>query len=234
MADNNFTPHRRAKGKPRKATPAPSNKTRWAYWMQAIEPTAPEIDAAFPGYHPLWVQSSQRLTIAPENFRHLRRHCLNITQTQAAAYLRVKATEVRAWERGEKPIPFMAFELLRLVFESVAFRLSHAAWDGWYIDHDGHFVSPDMGKLAVTPAEVSFLPMLRNHRDILQAEVGRLKAELEAQQAENTRLRTLYQTNGIVRELAGMHERLAALMESIQTAQVIPFPLQPDRKEAVA
>lgn len=211
-----------------------SKKTRWAYWIQAIEPTSAAIEVAFPGYYPLWVQHSQRLAIAPANFRHMREHCLAITRAQAAAYLRVEAADVEAWERGDCPIPFMAFELLRLVFESVAYRLSHAKWDGWFIDWEGRFVSLDTGKLAVTPAEASYLPSLLNQIDTLQAEARRLKTALDAQEAENARLRALHQGSGLAAELEAMQARLGDLLASIQTAQVIPFPVQSNRLEAAA
>lgn len=39
----------------------PSQKTRWAYYVQAIEPKSDAINRAFPDYHPQWVVQSQRL-----------------------------------------------------------------------------------------------------------------------------------------------------------------------------
>lgn len=212
----------------------PSEKTSWAYWMQAIEPTDPAINATFPGYHPMWVQHSQRLVVGAENFKSIRRHFLNITQTQAAAYLRVSLYELQAWEQGKKPVPFMAFELLRLVWQSTLSRMSHKAWDGWFIDKDGFLISPDAGRLKITPAELSYMPMLLNLRDTMQREIEQLRKNLNAQEAENTRLRTLFQTQGITQELETMQDRLAALLASIQTAQVIPFPTKTTKKEATA
>lgn len=64
----------------------PSEKSQWAYWMQAIEPCDPAIDEAFPGYHPLWVQRSQRLSASGNQFKYFRQHLLCITQKQCAAY----------------------------------------------------------------------------------------------------------------------------------------------------
>lgn len=77
--------------------------------MQAIEPTSKTIDPAFPGYHPLWVQDSQRLAITPSSFTYMRRDMLNISQAKIAAYLRVSVKTISAWEAGRKNIPFMAF-----------------------------------------------------------------------------------------------------------------------------
>jgi len=205
----------------------PSDKTRWAYWMQAIEPTDPAIEEAFPGYHPLWVQQSQKLTVGPTNLKHLRRHCLNVTQAQAAAYLRVKLREYQAWERGDKPAPFVAFELLRLVYTSSAYRLSHARWDGWHFGQDGRLVSPDVGRQEVGPEDFTALVFLRGELEAHRREVARLKTE-------NARLRQAFRENAITSELEAMQARLGDLLASIQTAQVIPFPTHPARMEAAA
>lgn len=223
-----------AKVKPARGKAVPTEKTRWAYWMQAIAPDSAEINAAFPGYHPLWVQQSQRLTVGPENFAHIRQHCLQISIDQAAAYLRVERAEVEAWEQGARPVPFMAFELLRLVYESVAYRLSHAKWDGWFLNRSGEFVSPDAGKMAVTPAEVANIPSLQDQIATLKAEAKRLRDELDAQEAENARLRALFSNQGITSELEAMQARIGDLMASIQTAQVIPMPNRKAQKKAAA
>lgn len=213
----------RKANKPRKPLTGPSVKTRWAYWMQAIEPTDPAIEDAFPGYHPLWVQQSQKLTVGPDNLKHLRRHCLAITQAQAAAYLRVRLRDYQAWERGDKPVPFMAFELLRLVFESSAKRLSHARWDGWFIGQDGRFVSPDVGRLDVGPEDFTALVFLRGELDAHRQQSASLREEIAALEAENSRIRQMYRDQGVTRELEAMQDRLDGLLASIRTAQVIPF-----------
>jgi len=201
----------------------PSDKTRWAYWMQAIEPTDPAIEDAFPGYHPLWAQQSQKLTVGPVNLKHLRRHCLAITQAQAAAYLRVKLRDYQAWERGNQPAPFMAFELLRIVFESTAHRLSHAKWDGWFIGKDGRFVSPNVGRLDVGPEDFTALVFLRGELEAHRQAAARLKDEMAALVAENHRIRQMYRDQGVTNELEAMQDRLDGLLASIRTAQVIPF-----------
>ncbi|KAF0102938.1 MAG: hypothetical protein FD187_1775 [bacterium] len=201
----------------------PSDKTRWAYWMQAIEPTNPAIEEAFPGYHPLWVQESQRIHVTPKSFHHLRRSCLNVTRSKVAAYLRVSVRTVQRWENGDAPIPFMAFEVLRLVFESTAHRLSHARWDGWYFDREGRLVSPDVGRLAVGPEDFTALVFLRGELDAHRQQSASLREEIAALEAENTRIRQMYRDQGVTRELEAMQDRLDGLLASIRTAQVIPF-----------
>jgi hypothetical protein len=224
----------RKTNKLRKPPARPSDKTCWAYWMQAIEPTDPAIEDAFPGYHPLWVQQSQRLTVGPVNLKHLRRNCLAITQAQAAAYLRIKLRDYQAWERGDKPVPFMAFELLRIVFESTAHRLSHAKWDGWFIGKDGRFVSPDVGRLEVGPADFTALVFLRGELEAHRQAAACLKDEMATLVAENNRIRQMFRDQGVTHELETMQDRLEGLLASIRTAQVIPFNATPARLEKAA
>lgn len=211
-----------------------TKQTAWAYWMQAIEPKSPELMKAFPGYHPLWVQHSQKMNVGAKNFEHLRRNCLLISQEQAAAYLRTSIEDVQAWESGRLPVPFMAFELLRLVLESSPYRLSNAMWDGWFIAADGYFVSPNVGRFAITPRELGDYAALIGERDRLRAETRSLTEEVEALRAENATLRTLFQTSGVTRELEAMQAKLAGLMERINTASVIPFPAARDQRKATA
>ncbi len=212
-----------------------SDKTRWAYWMQAIEPRDKAIEEAFPDYHPLWIQESQRMSVSPKSFHHLRRHCLGLTRVKVAAYLRVSERTVQRWENGDGDIPFSAFEVLRLVFESTAYRLSHTRWDGWFFNKDGRLVSPEVGRLEVGPEDFTALIFLRGELDAHRATAARVMEEIAALQVENTRLRQAFRENAITNELEAMQERLGDLLASIQTAQVIPFPnRQPQAQEAAA
>lgn len=219
--------------KPKDRAPAsPSAQTLWAYWMQAIEPTDAAITQAFPGYHPQWVQHSQKIRVTPENFARLRRDLLRLTSAQSAAYLRVTPGMVEAWEAGEHAIPFMAFELLRLVYESTAFRLSHAKWDGWFIGEDGCFVSPDMGRLAIEPQDFAALFYVRAERDAVRLENQRLRAEIAAKTGENTHLRELFVNQGVVAEIATIRDRLGELFGQLNTARIFEFP--PTKTEKAA
>lgn len=213
-----------------KATSCPSEKTRWAYWMQAIEPTSKTIDSAFPGYHPLWVQHSQRIAITPASFMFMRRDVMGLSQAKTAAYLRVSVKTIRAWESGREAIPFMAFELLRLVYESAAFRLSHAHWDGWFIAKDGCFVSPDVGRLAVQPHDFTALQYTQGERDAVRRENKKLREAIAAKTEENTRLRELFVNQGMVDEIAHIRDRIGELFGQINTARI--FQLKPARKAA--
>jgi len=213
-----------------KAVACPSEKTRWAYWMQAIEPKSEAINKAFPGYHPGWVQRSQRATIGAENFVYLRMYLLNLSQKKTAAYLRVSEKQVRAWESGAEPVPFMAFELLRLVYESAAYRLSHAKWDGWFINDEGCFVSPDVGRLSIRPEDFASLQYVQSERDALRAENARLREAIAAQSEENTKLRELFVNQGVVDEIISIRDRLGELFGQLNTARI--FKLRPEKNAA--
>jgi DNA-binding transcriptional regulator YiaG len=200
----------------------PSKKTRWAYWMQAIEPTSEAINKAFPDYHPQWVQMSQRHTIGAANFNVLRL-ALGMSITQCAAYLRADPITLCEWEKGVSPVPFIAFELLRLVLESVKFKMSHVNWDGWFINEQGVLHSPDIGGKGFTPEQLVWSTMTRNEAALLRNDVKKLQGQLDAAIAENTALREMFLDNGVTDEVAAMQEKVNALMARINTARVIPF-----------
>lgn len=213
--------------KQKKMHKQPSDKTSWAYHMQAIEPKSEEINKAFPDYHPQWLQLSQQLTIGSENFQSLRRS-LGLTITQCAAYLRVSCAKITRWESGKAPVPFAEFELLRLVLESVRFKMSDVNWDGWFISDDGALNSPDIGGKGFTPELLNLSTMTRSEAALLRVEVTKLQAKLEAAVAENTNLRQMYLDNGITDEVAAMQEKVNGLMTRINTARVFKFTLIED------
>lgn len=206
----------------------PSKDTEWVYWMQAIEPSSKEINDAFPGYHPQWVVQSQTTEITAERFCYMRKHVLRINQRQCAAYLRIDMRTISRWENGERGIPFAAFELLRTVYHSAQFKLSHPDWDGWFISTTGKLVSPYARDVCLTPGDLNLVPHLHNWNAIMKKEVAQLTQELAEARAENTALRELFLANGITDEVAAMQDKINALMTKINTARVIPFAAAQD------
>ena len=200
----------------------PSEKTRWAYYMQAIEPSSEELNKAFPDYHPQWVQQSQRLTVSPENFKALRQ-MLGMSVQQCGAYLRTDKSTVHKWEKGIFRLPFPAFELLRMILESVPFKVSHPSWDGWFINEHGVLHSPDIGGKGWTPEQLVWSTMTRSEAALLRVEVAKLQTQLDAAIAENTALREMFLDNGVTDEVATMQEKINSLMARINTARVFPF-----------
>lgn len=202
--------------------PIPSAKTRWAYWMQAIEPTSKELNEAFPDYHPQWVQMSQKITISPAAFKTYR-EVMGTTRMQCAAYLRTSQKTIGCWERGDHPIPFACFEVLRLVVESGELKRTSAKWDGWFFTREGVLISPDVGGKGFTPEQLNWYSFQRGEAVVLEIEIRKLKAELSKAQDENTKLRQMYVAEGVVDELAAMSATINQLMTRIATARVIPF-----------
>lgn len=203
-----------------------SDNTRWAYFMQCIEPKSEAINTAFPDYHPQWVQLSQRLTIAPENFHHLRRS-LGLSLKQCAAYLRVSGRTIAGWESGKSPVPFAEFELLRLILESPTFKISHTDWSGWFIDANGVLHSPDIGGKGFTPEQLVWLSMNRSEAALLRSDVARLQAELVQAGLENRQLRQMFLDNGVVDEVAAIQKKINGLMSRINTAHIYEFTPTP-------
>jgi len=205
----------------------PSEKTLWAYHMQAIEPMSEAINKAFPGYHPQWLQLSQQLSIGAENFKILRQS-LGMTVAQCAAYLRVTCIKITRWESGKTPVPFAEFEVLRLVSESVRLKLTHPDWDGWFINDYGVLHSPIIGGDGFTPEQLAWSTMTRSEAALLRNEVAKLQRKLEAAIDENTNLRQMYLDNGVTDEVAAMQEKVNSLMARINTARVFKFTIIED------
>lgn len=199
-----------------------SEKTRWAYYMQAIEPTSEAINNAFPDYHPQWVQLSQMCAISPAMFICLRQ-LLGLTQIQCAAYLRVGEASIRRWESGKARIPFAVFELMRLILDSVHFKFTHPDWDGWFVNEKGVLHSPDIGGKGFTPEQLVWSSMTRSEAALLRNDVASLQNQLGESIAENAHLRQLFLNNGVLNELVSMQDKINGLMDRIGTAQVIPF-----------
>ena len=168
------------------------------------------------------------MTIAPENFMFLRLS-LGMSVEQCAAYLRTSVRTVGRWENGTVPAPFAEFELLRMVFESVGFKLSHSEWDGWFISTEGKLVSPFDG-VAHTPDDINLMSLTHSIKAGLEIENTELKKALAEAAAENTRLRQLFLSDGVVDELYSLHGRMNDLIQQLATAHVLPFPGQSSDK----
>lgn len=129
-----------------------------------------------------------------------------------------------AWESGKKELPFAAYEALLLLCRTADYRLSHKRWDGWYINRKtGELISPDLGKLEVTPEDINGIPFLHSRLSMLQSQVERQAKQIDALEAENARLRDQTHYRQAVTELETMQGRIGALLEGIRTAEVFNF-----------
>ncbi len=199
----------------------PNKATQWSYFMQAIEPSSTEINAAFPEYHPMWVIQSQKKAVSAEYFRFMRDQLLSMTRKECAAYLRVTIRSVQKWETGNEAVPFMAFELLRVVFESSSFRLSNKDWQGWFIDSNGRLVSPNRGSLSFSPDELSFIRETHQVKSMYQQENKQLREEIEPLRAELAALKAADQHDRLIDELKAIESRLAEISASVSPNKVV-------------
>jgi len=207
----------------KKLLPYPNKATLWAYYMQAIEPNSTELNEAFPEYQPMWVIQSQNKMVTAENFKVMREHLLKMTRKQCAAYLRVTIRTVQSWETGKEAVPFMAFELLRLVSESVHYRLSHKDWQGWFIDSNGRLVSPDRGNLSFSPDELSFIRETHQVKAMYQTENNQLRKEVEPLRAEIAELRAADGYRDMLDELKAIEAKIGNLTSKIISNKVVPI-----------
>lgn len=221
---------------PKKKQPASiTRRSEWACWMHGADPEwfcsarAQELANAFPAGLPQWLLKSrpwQRPTGGM--FAMVRKHMLRIDVRQCAAYLGVTQAQVRRWEKGEDPLPLAAFEAIRLQSETTFARLSHSSWDGWYIEQtNGQFVSPDCGRLELSPGELNALPATLAEVSTLRSLTEKQARRIGELEAENAALRAGQKVRAVTAELAEMHARIGGLLGELQTADVLPFPVVP-------
>jgi DNA-binding XRE family transcriptional regulator len=199
----------------------PNRGTLMSYHMQAIEPKDADINEAFPDYHPMWLIQSQEKTVSAQNFKMMRELMLKITRKQCAAYLRVSENSVCNWERGKSSVPFIAFELMRLVFESVNFKLSHKHWQGWFVHNDGRLVSTDTKNLSFMPHELVYARQVHQQKSFYETEYKKLKNELAPLHAEIAALKAADQHNGLLDELKAIESRLAEISSKVSPNKVV-------------
>ena len=194
--------------------------TQWAYLMQSIEPSSKAINEAFPDYHPMWVVQSQKFNLTAIQFKFMREFMLNISVEQCAAYMRVARSTVTRWESGKTNIPFVAFELLRLVFESAHFRLSHKDWQGWFINQDGRLVSPDRGNLSFSSNELAFIREVHQMKSMYESENKQLRAELLSMRLELAALKNEDGNDAVLDELRAIEAKLSELTTRVTNKKI--------------
>lgn len=183
---------------------------------------------------PQWqIDAEHTIIVTPQEFGYLVQ-ALGMTAEDCAAYLRVSVATVRAWECGDEAIPFSAYWLLRLTLKADRFNTRFPEWEGWAIAEDG----PDAGKLidanrsgAFTPQEIARIPSAWHQASFHALRAEKLQAELDQASAENTRLRQLFNAQGVTTELRQMQDKLAGLLNTIGTAEIIDYrPLAKGRE----
>ena len=162
------------------------------YEARAADSDVSEGDKRSKKYRPRWfLVAQQRKEISPEDFVLLRRHALRMSQEQCAAYLGVSRHAVWQWETSRNPIPFMAYELLRLLSETMDFKMDHPEWEGWGVNRNGELSNPD-NTVILTPDDLKGIEhLLRNQVPHLRRENLFLTREIEGTRGQLLQLANL-------------------------------------------
>jgi len=177
-----------------------------------------------------WATFAYRREIGPEDFRSMRQS-VRLTQIQCGELLDVHHNTIKKWEAGRRPVPSMAYHVLRLLFHSGGAMLTHPSWDGWQVADDGRLYAPG-GSYSFEADELAAWWIKSQQFRTLKADLAAVREALSATEAENTELRALFVNQGIVAEIAAMQERLAELVGRLNTAKVIPLPTAHPKKRA--
>lgn len=195
------------------------------------------------GYRPRWLrEAEQPVIIAPLAFKQYRAYVLCMSIQQCAAFLRVKASDINKWEAGTKPIPYAAYIALRLVADIEYLPHQVKAWADWWIIPDGVHVGMLMNRRTgamYSENEIAALWLTgqidakaKRHAEQENAE---LREQVATLTAENTRLRQLFNAQGVTQELRQMRERMITLLASIGTAEIIDYaPAKANKKRRKA
>jgi len=189
------------------------------------------------GYRPRWLREAEKpASVAPLAFKQLRAWTLCMSIEQCAAFLRVEAFDIEQWEAGAAPIPYAAFIALRLAVDIEYLPHQVKAWADWWIIPDGIHVGMLMNRKTgamFSELEINALShtvaAANRAKDRTEKENARLREQVARLTTENTRLRQLFNEEGVTKELRQMQERMNALLASIGTAEVFDYR-QPERK----
>lgn len=217
----------------RKSKRTTTYRSEWSYWAQGADPewldtpTAKRLAKAFGEAHPQWlIQSSPWRATTRERFKTMRKLIMRLTILQCASYLRVTPARITAWESGKIPVPFSAFEALRLQSETNFFKMSHRVWDGWYIEQQtGDLVSPDDGKISLQPKDLNTLRLTYGRLLSLESTCSSQVKRIDELEAENAALRGHDKVRAVTVELENMHAKIADLLSGMKTAEIHQFPI---------
>lgn len=171
---------------------------------------------------PQWtVEAAERGQVGQLDFHYMRK-AAHMTLSQCADYLRVPYASVKAWESGAEPLPFMAWELLRMIQDNRNFLFAHPRWRTWRMNDRGELCHPEQRR-GFTADELRAHWIRVQQMAHQDARIKDLEAAANRLSEENTKLRQMFVSQGLVDELAAMQSKIGALLTRINTAKVIPF-----------
>jgi DNA-binding transcriptional regulator YiaG len=164
--------------------------------------------------------------IAPEDMQHWREHYLLMNRAQLASIIRVSERTLRNWETGASQIPFSMWWMMHTTMQDPEYFLSRPGFHDFYIEYENGeslLCSHKHPEIRYSPTDLYFNravfgELITQKNKLIQANAA--YAEL---QAENTRLREMYKTNAVTKELESMHDHISQLMKRLNTADVMPF-----------
>jgi len=187
---------------------------------------------AHDAYIAAWSQPYMKIPQADgEEFFRLRRFVLNLSRADVARLLRVAKNTIWDWETNRRRLPFSAFFALRLIAESLRFRLAAEAWRDWELD-EHCVVSGNTARREATylrnvktgacfePQDLDDFYLVAQRAQMLADNEHDLRARADALTGENTALRELFRADGVTAQLHEMQDRLQALHARINTATV--------------
>ncbi|MEO8717900.1 MAG: hypothetical protein ABI423_06730 [Burkholderiales bacterium] len=188
-----------------------------------------------------WSQPYMQIPQADgERFFELRRHVLQLSRADVARLLRVAKNTVWDWETDRRRVPFSAFFALRLIADSLRFRLAAEAWRDWELDehvkiHQGRALEQTYLRNVKTgacfePKDLDNFYLMAQRVQMLTDNEHELKARIESLTCENTALRELFLSDGVTSQLHDMRDQVQALYDRINTASIHQLP----RKKAAA
>ncbi|MFA6547058.1 MAG: hypothetical protein WCS99_21755 [Limisphaerales bacterium] len=179
-------------------------------------------------HEPLWMEGAAEWErVTPEQFREVRWLVHRMTVEQCAAFLRVNPATVWRWENGSSPITFAAFVALRLLSDVRFVPHQVKEWDGWQIINAGVDVGVlyDSKKTGAmfSPSDLRASQWVKAERDSWKKKAEEAEARVAELETENTRLRQLFNTQGVTTELRQMQDKLAVMLDSIGTAEIFEY-----------
>lgn len=188
---------------------------------------------------PMWIEKIKELEnqkITPEAFKTSRSVIARMSIDDCAKFLHVTSATISRWEAGKAPIPFMAYAAIRLLNDAEHSPHSLKAWDGWKIidsgQHAGFLYDGKCTGQLYTPADLRALMWVKGERDAWKRKAEHASQQLEKIEAANTRLRQLFNGNGVTKELRQMQSRVDSLIAEIATAVIINHPAQTAEEKA--
>lgn len=166
--------------------------------------------------------------ITPGEMRSWREHYLLMSREQLAAVIRVTERTVSNWEEARSPIPFSMWWMMHTTLQDPVYFLTRPGFHDFYIEYEkgeALLCSHKHPEIRYSTTDLYFNRAVFSELLSYKNKLTRADAAYAELEAENTRLREMYKTNAVTKELEFMHDHISQLMKRLNTADVIPFQL---------